>query len=95
MKSGIETPDLFDVDLDRLVFGLKKGHFTSVDLTIVMPFGFWKVDTKSTDIKKAYIYRILEVNDALHVVTEINPEAESIAAELDAVSRIRPAMSQL
>ena len=34
--------------------------------------------------KKAYIARIKEVNGTLNMVTEINPDALSIAAELDA-----------
>ena len=34
--------------------------------------------------KQAYIARINEVNATLNVVTEINPDALSIAAELDA-----------
>lgn len=38
----------------------------------------------SCDLAKAYIARIQEVNSTLHVVTEINPDALSIAAELDA-----------
>ncbi|KAI9729573.1 MAG: hypothetical protein M1834_006769 [Cirrosporium novae-zelandiae] len=37
----------------------------------------------SYDLVKAYIARINEVNDTLHVVTEINPDAYAIAAELD------------
>lgn len=38
----------------------------------------------SSDLVTGYIARIQEVNSALHVVTEINPDALSIAAELDA-----------
>ena len=38
----------------------------------------------SCDLVKAYVARIQEVNSALHVVTEINPDALSIAAERDA-----------
>ncbi|KAI4275567.1 MAG: hypothetical protein LQ337_003119 [Flavoplaca oasis] len=38
----------------------------------------------SSDLVKAYVARIQEVNSALHVVTEINPDALSIAAERDA-----------
>ncbi|KAI4226264.1 MAG: hypothetical protein L6R36_003305 [Xanthoria steineri] len=38
----------------------------------------------SCDLVKAYIARIQEVNSTLHAVTEINPDALSIAAELDA-----------
>ncbi|OAA79818.1 glutamyl-tRNA(Gln) amidotransferase subunit A [Akanthomyces lecanii RCEF 1005] len=37
----------------------------------------------SVELTKAYIARIHEVNDDLHVVTEINPDALDIAAELD------------
>ncbi|KAL8717261.1 MAG: hypothetical protein Q9225_005481 [Loekoesia sp. 1 TL-2023] len=38
----------------------------------------------SVDLVNAYTARILEVNSTLNVVTEINPDALSIAAELDA-----------
>ncbi|KAK0516763.1 hypothetical protein JMJ35_001366 [Cladonia borealis] len=38
----------------------------------------------SVDLVNAYIARILEVNSTLNCVTEINPDAVSIAAELDA-----------
>ncbi|KAI9170660.1 putative amidase [Paramyrothecium foliicola] len=37
----------------------------------------------SVDLVKAYLGRIEEVNDELNVVTEINPDALRIAAELD------------
>ncbi|KAM3443350.1 hypothetical protein MY4824_000653 [Beauveria thailandica] len=39
----------------------------------------------SVELTKAYIARINEVNEDLHAVTEINPEALDIAAELDRV----------
>ncbi|KAL8948836.1 MAG: hypothetical protein Q9222_005009 [Ikaeria aurantiellina] len=38
----------------------------------------------SVDLVNAYVTRILEVNSTLNVVTELNPDALSIAAELDA-----------
>lgn len=38
----------------------------------------------SVDLVNAYVARILEVNATLHVVTELNPDALIIAAELDA-----------
>ncbi|KAL8672956.1 MAG: hypothetical protein Q9168_002589 [Polycauliona sp. 1 TL-2023] len=38
----------------------------------------------SCDLVKAYVARIAEVNSTLHAVTEVNPDALSIAAELDA-----------
>lgn len=38
----------------------------------------------SVDLVNAYIARIEETNDALHAVTEINPDSLSIAASLDA-----------
>ena len=37
----------------------------------------------SADLVKAYIARTKEVNDELHAVIEINPDALSIAEELD------------
>jgi amidase len=36
-----------------------------------------------TDIPQAYVGRIIEVNKTLHMVAEINPDAWSIAKELD------------
>lgn len=38
----------------------------------------------SVDLVNAYSTRILEVNSTLNVVTELNPDALSIAAQLDA-----------
>lgn len=38
----------------------------------------------SVDLVKAYTARILEVNGTLHMVTELNPDALKIAADLDA-----------
>lgn len=42
------------------------------------------VPSLPTDLEQTYIARILEVNSTLHAVTELNPDAVSIAAELDA-----------
>ncbi|KIW72248.1 hypothetical protein PV04_00456 [Phialophora macrospora] len=39
----------------------------------------------SVDLVQAYISRILEVNSTLHVVTQLNPDAFSIAAQLDSL----------
>lgn len=39
----------------------------------------------SVDLVKAYSARIMEVNSTLRMVTEINPDALAIAAELDAM----------
>jgi amidase len=41
----------------------------------------------SVDLVEAYIARTKETNDALHAVTEINPDALDIAAFLDAARR--------
>lgn len=37
----------------------------------------------SVDLVNAYVERIMQVNSTLHVVTELNPDALTIAAELD------------
>jgi len=37
----------------------------------------------SVDLVQTYMDRIMEVNGTLHMVTELNPDALSIAAELD------------
>lgn len=39
----------------------------------------------SVDLVMAYSARIMQVNSTLHMVTEINPDALAIAAELDAM----------
>ncbi|KAH9826845.1 Amidase [Teratosphaeria destructans] len=39
---------------------------------------------KSTDLVKAYEARIMEMNGTLHMVTELNPDALSLAAQSDA-----------
>jgi len=39
----------------------------------------------SVDLVNAYIARIMEVNSTLHMVTELNPDALSIAAQADAL----------
>ena len=39
----------------------------------------------SVDLVNAYVDRIMEVNSTLHMVTELNPDALSIAANLDAL----------
>ena len=41
----------------------------------------------SVDLVKAYSARILEVNGTLHMVTELNPDALSIAANADALRK--------
>src|ERR1700744_305167 len=38
----------------------------------------------SVDLVQAYIARIMEVNSTLHMVTQLNPDALSIATQLDA-----------
>ena len=38
----------------------------------------------SVDLVNTYVARLLEVNATLHVLTELNPDALMIAAELDA-----------
>ncbi|KXT15972.1 hypothetical protein AC579_1444 [Pseudocercospora musae] len=49
-----------------------------------LSFGLERGLFNSVDLVKAYEARILEVNDTLHMVTELNPDALTIAAELDA-----------
>ncbi|KFY92710.1 hypothetical protein V498_04801 [Pseudogymnoascus sp. VKM F-4517 (FW-2822)] len=58
-------PDLLDAGVDDLMKGLKRKHFTSVDLV------------------RAYLQRIQEVQQQVHAITEINPDAISIAQSLD------------
>lgn len=49
----------------------------------------------SVDLVKAYEARINEVNDTLHAVTELNPDAHSIAASMDAMRRNGTILSPL
>ncbi|KAF5125271.1 putative amidase [Metarhizium anisopliae] len=48
----------------------------------------------SVDLTKAYIARIQEVADELHPVNEINPDALSIAARMDAARKNKTACSR-
>ncbi|KAL0255075.1 hypothetical protein SLS55_009603 [Diplodia seriata] len=53
---------------------------TIEDLQVGMEAGLFT----SSDLVKAYIARINEVNDVLHAVTELNPDALQISHQLDA-----------
>lgn len=56
-----------------------------IDATIeTLTAGLDRRQFTTVDLVKAYLARIAEVNDALHAVTEVNPDALAIAAELDA-----------
>ncbi|KAJ4377758.1 hypothetical protein N0V83_000588 [Neocucurbitaria cava] len=52
---------------------------TAEELTAGLDAG----DFTSVDLVNAYVGRILQVNSTLHMVTEINPDAWTIAKELD------------
>jgi amidase len=47
----------------------------------------YRVYDIAANIFEAYIARIKEVNGTLHMVTELNPDALAIAAQLDAERR--------
>lgn len=49
----------------------------------------------SVDLVKAYQARIMEVNSTLHMVTELNPDALTIAAEADAMRRTHSGLNAL
>ncbi|KAK5306774.1 hypothetical protein LTR99_002466 [Exophiala xenobiotica] len=53
---------------------------TTEDLAVGLESGLFT----SVDLVKAYIARIMELNSTLHMVTQLNPDALSIAAQLDA-----------
>ncbi|KAH9998077.1 glutamyl-tRNA amidotransferase subunit A [Xylariaceae sp. FL0662B] len=56
-----------------------------IDATIdTLTAGLASNEFTSVDLVKAYIARIAEVNDTFHAVTELNPDALKIAADLDA-----------
>ena len=81
---GKPFPSLINATLDDLTKGLEQGLFTSVDLVKVgavlgrAPSGY-----HSTNERQAYVARINQVNDHLHAITEINPDALDIAKSLD------------
>jgi hypothetical protein len=90
---GQQFPSLINVTIDDLVAGLTSGLFTSVDLVHVRrPLeespselgGRAVALVRLTHCDQAYISRIAQVNGTLHPVTEINPDALEIAAQLDA-----------
>ncbi|KAF8861026.1 amidase [Acephala macrosclerotiorum] len=61
------------------------GHYPSLtDATIdTLTEGLQSKKFTSVDLVKAYLARIAEVNNSFHAVTEVNPDALAIAAELD------------
>ncbi|PWI68884.1 hypothetical protein PCL_01269 [Purpureocillium lilacinum] len=70
-RQGATTfPSLIDATCEDLSNGLERRLFTSVELV------------KASSIP-TYLARIEQVNDKVHCVTEINPDALEIAAELD------------
>jgi len=59
---------------------------TMIDVTLEdLDFGLEAGLFTSVDLVQTYIDRILEVNGTLHMVTELNPDALSIAGQLDAM----------
>ena len=82
--NGKPFPSLIDVTTEELNVGLESGQFTSVDLVNVRCSGAPRRWRANTENKQTYFARILEVNSSLHAVTELNPDALSIAASLDA-----------
>jgi len=57
-----------------------------IDVTLEdLDFGLEAGLFTSVDLVQTYIDRILEVNGTLHMVTELNPDALSIAGQLDAM----------
>jgi amidase len=83
-----DFPSLLEATTEELAEGLKKGLFTSVDLVNVSFCHYCspRIDGRVADkvVFQAYTARILEVNDTFKAVVEINPDALSIAATLDA-----------
>ncbi|KAL9126264.1 MAG: hypothetical protein Q9217_004657 [Psora testacea] len=64
---------------------LASGYPKLIDVTLEeLETGFENGEFSSVDLVNAYVARINEVNSTLHAVTEINPDALSIAAALDA-----------
>ena len=79
-----QVPSLIDATSEQLIAGLSQGCFTSKDLINVSHHEL--LDTFADfpiNYEKAYLGRIIEVNSSLHAVAEANPDAWSIAAELD------------
>ena len=82
---GYPLPSLYEADIDSLAQGLERNDFTSLDLVKARHQGtFGKaIDILPNTIQQTYIARINEVNDILHAVTEVNPDALAIASALD------------
>lgn len=78
--NGTSFPSLFDVTLEELIVGLESKLFTSKDLVNVSRD--FECFHRLTD--QAYVARINEVNGTLHAITQLNPDASSIASQLDA-----------
>jgi amidase len=77
-----QLPLLLDATADELIAGLEAGSFTSLDLVQVRIKHKVRLGVEP-DIPQAYVGRIIEVNKTLHMVAEINPDAWSIAKQLD------------
>ena len=85
LVKGKPFPSLIDVNLEDLSTGLENGQFTSVDLVNVRSRMNESSLKRCTDlVLQAYNARIQEVNSTLNVVIELNPDALTIAAQLDA-----------
>ena len=58
---------------------------TMIDVTLEdLEYGLETGLFTSVDLVRTYMDRILQVNGTLHMVTELNPDALTIAATLDA-----------
>lgn len=87
-------PSLTEASIDTLVEGLNNNVFSSVDLVRVSagldmiaqttPITTDLVDANMLIASQTYLARIAEVDGYLNAITEINPDALSIAAALDA-----------
>lgn len=80
LVSGLTVPPY----TGTLIKGQEFPSLIEVDLEDLIT-GFESGLFTSVDLVKAYEARIMEVNSTLHMVTELNPDALSIAAELDAM----------
>lgn len=82
---GQPFPKLIEATLEELQIGLESGLFTvsqsfsCLNLPTVLTYSI-----QSVDLVNAYLGRIGEMNGTLHMVTEVNPDALAIAADLDA-----------
>jgi amidase len=80
----LTSASLLDITIDEVISLFEAGSWTSVKLVTVSLVHTRPLALHATDhICQAHLDRIAEVNHILRAVTEVNPDALSIAKALD------------